>query len=411
MSNYEYLYDKKIYNELINLDYYSNKEMEVKIEENAYVLPFKDLDGKLGGGIVNSSGIYLEESSLHYGAGSKYDFDEENVKKVNETVVYVGAFCTTWGHCITDNIRRLWFFKSNVYSKYKKCRIIYIPLKGFSFYQNFLELLEILEIPYEKFEPINDIMMFDEIVIPSECFFSDKHGRRFFTQEYRYMINSIREYAFRNFVEKPEYVKVYFSHAQHYNINQVGEKKLERFFVNEGYRVIYPENYSFVEQLNIMANCKEFASTVGSCSHNIMFLRDKSKAILIPRAHYLTGYQLAIDMINDISVTYVDSSLSIFTLESEPWLGPIYYYISDNLMECYNVSEEKRKKYWKTNLKDWKAYRLIGLSKKRIFERGAPEVFYKELYKSIYKYESCFRFNIIRKKLRALIGMLLSRRG
>ena len=46
-----------------------------------------------------------------------------------------------------------------------------------------------------------------------------------------------------------------------------------------------------------MLNCEEFASTVGSAAHNIIFLRDGTKAYLIPRANFITEYQLALDQV------------------------------------------------------------------------------------------------------------------
>ena len=48
---------------------------------------------------------------------SKYgDALKELLKQVfNGTVIYLGMFFHIWAHCLTDNLKRVWFLKSEVY--------------------------------------------------------------------------------------------------------------------------------------------------------------------------------------------------------------------------------------------------------------------------------------------------------
>lgn len=95
---------------------------------------------------------------------------------------------------------------------------------------------------------------------------------RYFTSQYRDMIDRIRDYAVEHRKPTP-YKKVYFSYRNYTHFKQFGEERLERYFGSKGYQVLYPEKMTFEEQLNVLINCDSFASTIGSCSHNILFYR------------------------------------------------------------------------------------------------------------------------------------------
>ena len=149
------------------------------------------------------------------------------------------------------------------------------------------------------------------------------------------------------------YNKIYFSYSKSSKAKTTGEDKLEKYFESKGYKVIYPERHSLDEQLNILVNCESFASTVGSCSHSSVFLRDNTEVILIPRASYMNSYQLALDQVHNLMVSYIDSSFSVFTLPS-PWSGSFLFFISSNLRKFFNdkdtnsiVSAEDFMKYFK----------------------------------------------------------------
>ena len=82
---------------------------------------------------------------------------------------------------------------------------------------------------------------------------------------------------------------------------------------SKGYAIVRPERLTLDEQLNILINAESFASTIGSCAMNSLFLRDGTETILIPRAaKKFGGYQETINQLNSLKAIYVDSSLSVF---------------------------------------------------------------------------------------------------
>lgn len=243
----------------------------------------------------------------------------------SETVIYLGYFFPVWGHVITDNIRRLWFLKSEPFKKeFKNCSLVYIPWYNspLESQPNFRRLLEVLEIDVDKLQPITQPTKFEKIILADESIFPERYRR--FTAEYRETIDRIRHFALKN--QTPTSSKrIYYFYGRH----QVGEERLANYFKLKGYEIICPERLTFDEQLNILINCESFASTLGSCAHNSIFLRDGTETIFIPRSRDFTGYQETLNLVHPLNVNYIDSSLSVFN-RIHDW-------------ECYIISEQLKK--------------------------------------------------------------------
>lgn len=191
--------------------------------------------------------------------------------------------------------------------------------------KNFRRLLEIAGVNVDKLQPITRPTQFANVILPDESFFVDG-GEKFFTDEYRETIDRIKDFALKN--QSPSAKKIYFF----YGSNQVGEERLAEYFRTKGYEIISPETLTLDEQLNVLINAQSFASTLGSCAHNSIFLREGTETILIPRAaNRFTDYQRAIDQLNNLNAVYVDSSLSVF----EKMNGPYCFILSRELKKFF----------------------------------------------------------------------------
>ena len=184
-----------------------------------------------------------------------------------------------------------------------------------------------MELDIQKWLPITSPTRFPLIILPDESFFYDE--KTFLSNEYLDTISIIKNFAKKNFSEI-EQKKFYFLYGR----NQFGEERLAEYFKNKGYEIIKPENFSFPEQLNILANCESLASTVGSCSHNSIFMKDESELILLPRypESVLNGYQKALNQFSNLNINYVDSDLSLF---SNSIYEPFCYIISKQLKKFF----------------------------------------------------------------------------
>ncbi|MGX8703303.1 MAG: glycosyltransferase 61 family protein [bacterium] len=372
-----FLYSEEYYGDLLKQEFYAEKPLGLWQYQNARILPTRSGLADEGG-LVSKEGSFIDGTGLHRGLGGKYPFDENAVFCSRETVIFIGMLCPIWGHCITDNLRRLWFLFSEAYKeKYASCKIVYLPMKGFSFSGSFAELLSVMGIPYERFRPVTRITQFKTVIVPDECFFVGEGRKRFFTKEYRELIGRVRAYA-ESHSRPTGCEKLYFTYSHYKKGKQVGEEKLEAFFQEKGYQVIAPERSSFKEQLNLLWNCKEFASTIGSCSHNVIFLREGTRVTLIPRAYYLTEYQAALNQVYPQKLSFADASASLFVDRKNPWTGPWYFFVTPELLRCFEDERETDQAFWNRQLGDFKKYRRIGLRNVEGKDIVAPEFYLKK---------------------------------
>ena len=330
MTNLDYLYNKDAAPDIFGKNHFVDKKLHFKIIERGTILPHKHLyiNGEWTwgfGGIVDSKNEFIKSSFVNSGAGAAYT-PTENVQYLPWTVIYLGMLYPVWGHAITDNIRRIWFFKSEVFKDYfKKCPIVYIPWGGaynLEQQKNFRRLLEILEIEVDKLYPIYHPVQFENIILPDEAY-----ADGFFSNEYRETIERARDFALKNKTETPS-KKIYY----YYGTAQIGEERLAEYFKSKGYEIVSPEKLTCDEQLNLLINAESFASTLGSCAHNSIFLRDGTECIFIPRAaKRFTSYQQIVDQITNLNSNYVDSSLSVF----ETFNGPYCFIISEHLKKFF----------------------------------------------------------------------------
>lgn len=331
MVKCDYLYRPETYIEQIAKNHFSRQKLNFKIIDDGTVLPHKSVQGTSGfGGVVDKDGNFLEETFVHHGIKVAYT-PTETVEKIPATVVYFGLIPPVWGHCITDNLKRAWFFFSETYNNFfKNFPVVYLPMWGGGG-KNFAKLLEILEIPHDKFIPITKPTKFRCVIVPDESFFAvDGISTNLYTSEFEDTIERIRNFAFKNFkplVQK----KFYLFHGR----NQIGEERVANYFNSKGYTIIRPEKLPLEEQLNVYANCQEYASSLGSIAHNTIFTRNGTNAIFIPRVQVTTTpvpHQLAINSMYNLNVDYLDSTLSIYMTS---YTGPYCYIISKQLKNFF----------------------------------------------------------------------------
>ena len=347
MVNLDYLYNPAAAKKNFGKKHFADKKLGFRVIENGMILPYKKtIDGKTDktgwgfGGIVDSEGEFIKSSHVFSGAGKYYKPLPAAIIHSSQTVIYLGMFHSTWGHVITDNIRRLWFLKSEDFkNNFKKLPLVYLlctknEVFTLESYKNFRRMLEILEVDVDNLQPITQPTQFDKIILPDESFYLE--SSRKFTVEYRETIDRIRDFALKN--RTPTSVKkIYYFHG----VRQLGEERLAEYFRSKGYEIVRPEKLSLDEQLNLLINAESFASTLGSCSHNSIFLRDNTEAIFIPRAaNVFTGYQPPLNQVHPLNINYVDSSISLFNMRHAFYLYAISKQLKNFFGDKFDGYEE-----------------------------------------------------------------------
>ena len=356
---------------------FSQDELGFKIIENGTILP-RDLTSPNGewtwgkGGIVDSEGNFVKSSYVIDTQIMETYTPKDEIPFFNTTVVYLAMYFHVWGHCITDEIRRIWFLKTDVYKKnFSSCPIVLNnSIQGGRIIPQFIELLKILEIDLDKVRILDKPARFRKIVFPDDSF---KH--RMFTNEFVETIEIVRNYAQKNFTKLPQ-KNIFFHHDKGMSCGSV---RFAKYFASKGFAVIKPENFSLKDQLNILANCEKFASTVGSCSHNSVFLKDHTEVLLIPRSagKLNNSFQIVLDQMHDKNIFYVDSALSVFAFKSN---GPFCYLISPQLKKFFGDKGSWVKEDFETFLQH------VNWAMERGFEpREISKKYYSEVMRDFIK--------------------------
>jgi len=311
----------------------SEKKLEIRHYDDALVLP-----GCIQGGGVVIKGEYEPQSHIHYGhsRAHAYPVNRSDLRYEEEAVCYLGMFSSVWGHCITDNIRRLWFFDNQPSIDISGLKFIYVTEKADDvFPDSFLELINKLGLSMDRFTRITAPTVCRSLYLPDSCFYLDPElHRRVYTKEYIDIIDRICATADSEKIARYANTKVYLSRTSFENNRDFGETAVEQAFAEAGYSIICPEKLPFDEQLCLYRSAGEIATTEGSISHNAIFMKKGSRLVIVRKTDYLNeeGYQFAVNYLKGPEVIYIDAHLScMLTRKAHPWAGPFFIFPGKNL--------------------------------------------------------------------------------
>lgn len=315
-----------------------DKPLGCKMYDKAFVLPSKDLwkDGKCFGGVVTKEGEFVESSAWHEGKRcDKYDFDPSKAKEDAGIVIYMGFYNSCWGHAITDNLKKLWYLKTEECKSLLKqgAKLIYLTIDNKPQPSYVKRLFELADADIDSFELVTEITRFDKIFVPDNSFIAD-NGQRYFTQPYVDSINLIKKNVSSTIKGNNIYPeKIYFTRTHIRSQRDWGEMSIERVFKNKGYHIIAPEEKTVEEQIAFLMNCTYFATTEGSISHNVVFCQPKTEVTIVRKCYDVNKYQMAVNEVSDVNVTYIDAHNSTKAPNEAPWVGPFFLYNNEQLLK------------------------------------------------------------------------------
>ena len=297
--------------------------LECRVFEDAYVAPYVGWTKSIGcvidknrRSVKDSHCIEWEESASFY---SFSDCQDEHKR-----VVFLGFLLTGFGHSYTDNLRKLWFLKT------EKCKslildgyeLVYTTSWNRPIPQPVLDVFLLAGLDLSDARHITQLSRFDEVIIPDNCFRAEVFGRTY-CQEYEELICCIKSAISDSKIKIP---KLYFTRTKFSAglTKERGEREIESVFRRLGYEIIAPEDYSVIEQIQMVRNCDHFAATEGSVSHLSLFCRPHTDVVILCKANYLNFHQVMINEFADLDTTYVEAHHSSKVNAEYPWWGPFY---------------------------------------------------------------------------------------
>lgn len=310
--------------------HYDDSKLILETFNNAMIVP--------GEGVFSRTGEYINGTSVH----SEWPHDEtkpQEYEELDDTVIYLGVFHPCWGHCITDNLQRLWIFLEQIKDEqYKNLSCVYTCLKSRPCLpNNFWQMLEVLGVDRKCLKCLDKTTKFSKVIIPQSCFRLDVSTKlRKYTKEYSNLIETIIRRC--QMEELGPSRSIYLSRVKWNNAYERGEIRVQKVFQGLKYEIISPEVLNFKSMVALLSSSKRFASTDGSCAHNAVFCPKDAEVVIVRKASYINGYQPVINEVRDLNVTYIDANCSnILWDKKSPWSGPFFLYVNDNLARYAGV--------------------------------------------------------------------------
>ncbi len=277
-------------------EYIVNKQMKIVKEDDAVVLPVKDMEG----GIVSNDGNFVS-SSYHDGEflkiGGKYDGFKEP-EYFEQEVYFGGYFIQQWGHFLLDSLSRLWAL-----NKYPNIKIIILKLhSNYEIKGNYYRTYELLGITKERIIEVDHPMKFKRIYIPSSCCFSN----RTYTYDYVKIINTIINNA-RN-IHTYDNKKIYLTRTclKSAKLKEIGEKDIEFFFRKNNYSIISPEKIDLDSIISIFQRADVVVCLNGSIALNVLFGRNNMNLLVLNKTSLKHDNLYSVLRIHEINPQYLN---------------------------------------------------------------------------------------------------------
>lgn len=303
--------------------------------DNCLVLPSGYPGKNHIGGVFDADGKLLLQSTLHEGFPER-EIDTEDIPSnySDEVVIFLGTFHSIWGHALTDSLKKLWFLDTSEGKNLilQGAKLAYIFLETSDNYTR--KVLKLAGVDDKLLIEIKVPTRFKEVYLPdSSILYEKEQDARTYTKEYKQTVQRMLANFDSKHIKYPKGLeKVYFSRKNIFqNGREWGEYAIEKCFEKKGYEIVSPEKLPMEEQIAIIRNCKCFATTEGSISHNVIFCKPKTDVIIVRKVNRLNYHQLIINEVANVNVTYIDANASYVYDETKPLDGPFYLCQNKNL--------------------------------------------------------------------------------
>ena len=336
----------------IEVSHFHSEELNLRVWENAYIAPYVGWEESIGC-IMDSNGDIIPDSRcLEWKEDSRY-YNSHPVHVVEREAIYLGFLLTGFGHSYTDDLRKLWFVNSKQFNDLilNGTEVVYTTSWNDPLPESTKEIIRYAGYDISKAHHITELTQYKKIYVPENCFKASPLGR-LYSKEYITLINKIKDAII--LPDQRHLNKIYFSRSHFIRgLNkEYGEKQIEHVFSKLGYKIIYPEELSIKEQINLVMHCRCFASTDGSVAHLSLFCKANTDVVIINKAVYCNSHQVTINEIADLNVTYIESHHSTKVDPLHPWWGPFYLYITKFLERyvghrIFHIPYWMSPSYWK----------------------------------------------------------------
>lgn len=346
------------------INYKKNNELEVLTIKNGIIHPLElsetqERENKQFGGVTDENLKFIdfslqkryEEDSAtlakNWYIGAKPDLKIENIKFIDEDIVFIGPIKRHFAHFYLETLSRAWFFLNENNLKYKIAYLV--QDEDEPKWDLVEEFFTLLDVKLGNLIKIKEPTKFKNVIIPEQAY----ELQHCYHPVYKQTIDKLKY----NIVPK-KYKKVYFSKKFNYPgyLRTIGDDISEELFKRNGYKVFYPEKMTLKETLSVLKGCEEFVAASGSNAHNAIFLNDGVKIVILNRSEHVHPTQTMIDKMKNLKSIYIDSFYNLLPVN---WsIGPFSFCYTECLEDYLNKYHMKfnKKKLQKKHIKNLSLY-------------------------------------------------------
>lgn len=261
------------------------------------------------GGVCRADGSFVQGSWANFDGKNFSIHDGQNcvvadeINYIDEEVIYLGYFSApfwAYGNYILDVISRFWVYLNQFDKKVKACYVS----DGKS--NLVLELARLFGLSKDNLIEIKQDTRFKRLIVPEQSIYLPK----VYYDEFMQIIDRISAG-----IKPAKYEKIYLSRCKMKPLCAYGEKNIEKVFKRNGFKIVYPERLSLMQQIALMKGARVVAGLTGSAMHNVIFAREGIVCYHLNRVKSIQTNQMLIDEIKKNKAYYVDAYVETFPLQ------------------------------------------------------------------------------------------------
>ena len=287
-------------------------------------------------GVVSSDGFFVEHSAVHEGLENGKVEIAAKVDNMDCEAIFIGSLMSVYGHCITDNIKKIWYLNTPEARTLldRGAMVIYVSAWDDNDLPEYaMRILELAGVDVSRLKRISKPVRFRTVYVPSNSMRLHE-GTRQWSPEFRAAVANMKSNAS---FSGEFYDKIYFTRTALNDSKDFGERRVEKLFESAGFKVLSPEKLSVDAQILLMSNCSHVICTDGSVAHNAMFCNSETKVTILLKADYVNGYQMMINDLVGYDLEYVSANHTI-RHRRRPWAGPFYMSLTPHLRDYLSMS-------------------------------------------------------------------------
>lgn len=289
-----YVPNPKEWIELNSRQYHSDRTLTVKKIERGVILPARPVANdlfKCNGGVCDAdlnfidghNDVITDPWSGNYVLNGAYPVEPEEIIESDDEVIYGGALIYHFGHFLTESLARMWYLVQNPELDQKIVFVI-ISVNALQVPQIWVnKIFDLLDITDNRIIAVTQPLRFRSIIVPEQALYFRESYTDEFLMPYRAILERIRPSSARKIFlsRSPEVVSV---------VHLCNQGYFEEFYRAHGFKVVYPEKLSIVNQVALIAGADEIVTYIGTLSHWALFCKPGTKFTILLRVNEATDF-------------------------------------------------------------------------------------------------------------------------